>query len=168
MSKEKKIYWALGAAVILALGVVAGLMALNGYSFHKQALMDQLNKEGVYNYRNEDLRFSLSLPAEFVYYQTQSKEGDGYKDIEFFVPTSDTQYPQEVQSYAKPIVVRVYKIDKWKSLAENNSRPEGFELVKEDKDRIYLIKFWDREPVDWQDKWTDEMRNKIKASCKVK
>ncbi|MFA6171516.1 MAG: hypothetical protein WCW77_02480 [Patescibacteria group bacterium] len=150
--------------------ILAGILALSvltGCSLFNKPPMDELNKEGVYNYRNEGLKFSLELTAEFLYYQTQSKDADGYRDIEFFVPTSDKSIPQEVPGYAKPIVIRAYEEEKWKELADKERSNVNFEELKAGNNRIYLIKFWDQAPADWQDKWTSKMREDIKSSFKL-
>ena len=71
--------------------------------------MDELGRDNLYHYRNEELGFSLDLPPEFIYYQVERFNAADYTEIRFFVPTSDPNYVYEVvPSYAKPIVIRVY------------------------------------------------------------
>ncbi len=121
--------------------------------------MDELAKDGNYHYQNKDLGFSLVLPPEFIYYQTQRKNTDDFTDIEIFVPTNDTSYPQEVPSYAKPIAIRIFSNDYW-----NNSNEEErglYQKVGAKGNFVYTIRFWDYPPTDWTDKWSEEMKNKI-------
>lgn len=145
--------------------IIVFSLTLSGCWFNKKVPMDQINNEGVYNYRNEALNFSLDLPEEFIYYQTQSKEGAGYKDIEFFVPTSDTAYSQEVAGYAKPFLIRAYEEKTWESLGE--SVKEGFNELAKGSGRVYFVKFWREAPADWRSKWTEESATKITGSFKV-
>lgn len=126
--------------------------------------MDKPRADGSYFYQNRDLGFALTLPAQFIYYQTQRKEGEGFTDIEIFVPTSDTAYPQEVPSYAKAVVVRVFGRDAWTKSGQNDN---FFEQAGQSGGRIYGIKFWEKAPRDWQDKWSDEIKKKISASLAV-
>jgi len=117
--------------------------------------MDRPADDGRFYYTNKDLGFTLVLPPEFLYYQTQRLETDDYIDIEFFVPTSDRAYPQEVPSYAKPIVVRVFTRDAWGSISGNSEMKSIYEKVGEKGEKIYTIKFWKKIPADWEDKWTE-------------
>lgn len=123
----------------------------------KKVPMDQPSADGNFYYNNKDLGFNLVLPPDFLYYQTQRKDGGNFIDIEFFVPTSDTSYPQEIQSYAKPIVVRVFNN---KDLWDENGDKNGFQKF-EKGNKIYAIKFWEKTPTDWKDKWSEEMREGI-------
>lgn len=122
-------------------------------------LMDAPAEDGNYYYQNRDLGFSLILPPEFEYYQIQRNSTDEYTDIEVFVPTSDTSYPQEVSGYAKPIVIRMFDSDYW-----GNSKEEErniYQKIGAKGNFIYTIRFWDSPSSDWQDKWSEEMKNKI-------
>ena len=91
-----------------------GLFFIGGCA--KKLLMDELAPDGYYHYENKDLGFKINLPADFQYYQTQRKEGDDFKHIEFFVPTNDTAYPQEVAGYAKAVVVAIFDSKKWSEI----------------------------------------------------
>lgn len=126
--------------------------------------MDQPAEDGNFHYRNKDLKFSLVLPPEFLYYQTQRKETDDFIDIEFFVPTSDTDYLQEVQSYAKLIIIRVFKKDYW----EDKNYESFYQKLKEKRGKIYTIRFWPEPPKDWLPKWSEEMKQNIIDGFKVK
>jgi len=125
----------------------------------KKPLMNELAKDGNYHYQNKDLGFSLVLSPEFIYYQTQRKNMDDITDIEIFVPTNDVSYPQEVPSYAKPIVIRIFSNDYW-----SNSKEEErgiYQKIGVKGTFVYTIRFWDYAPTDWTDKWTEEMKNEI-------
>ncbi len=121
----------------------------------------QIN-DGSYVYSNKMLGFSVNLPKEFIYYQTQRIETEDYQDIEIFVPTSDTSYPQQVPGYAKPVVIRVYQESVWEGLPETEK--EKNQKLGEKNNKIYLIKFWGKSPEDWKEKWTTEMERGITDS----
>ena len=87
-----------------------------------------------------------------------------FSDIEFFIPTSDTEYPQEVPSYAKPIVIRVYSSNFYQSIEEEHEDREDYKYIGEKAGRIYTIKYWDKEPEDWKKIWNKDMANEIKDS----
>ncbi|MFH1661929.1 MAG: hypothetical protein ABIA02_02440 [Candidatus Falkowbacteria bacterium] len=118
---------------------------LSGCGCEKEKVfnMDELADDNKYHYENIDLNFKIDLPQEFIYYQTQRKKVDNRIDIEFFVPTNDVDYIQEVPGYAKPIVVR----------AENGE---------------YDLKFWEIVPNDWEERWSEDMENEIINSFEVK
>jgi len=124
----------------------------------KEPLMDQPAQDGNYHYRNKDLGFNLVLPSEFIYYQTQRKETDDFIDLEFFVPTSDTAYFQEVFGYAKPIVIRIFNKNYWESISNQGGEQIIYQKLGEKKDFVYSIRFWQLPPADWQAKWTEEMK----------
>ncbi|MDD5290854.1 MAG: hypothetical protein PHZ04_01940 [Patescibacteria group bacterium] len=132
--------------------------------------MDQSAADGNFHYQNKDLGFSLVLPPEFLYYQTQRKETADYVDLEFFVPTADTNYYQDVAGYGKAVVIRIFNEKSWEQasgegiyqkLGENKGWLPGRE------DRIYTIKFWGEAPLDWQEKWSEEIKQKIIGGFKV-
>lgn len=130
-------------------------------------VMDRPAEDGKYHYSNKDLEFSLTLPEEFIYYQTQRKLTKEYTDIEFFVPTGDKKYNQEVPGYAKPIVLRVYSDENWEENMKNDPYSDFFEVLDNKKDKVYVVRFWQSIPLDWQEKWSEEMKNKIKESFKI-
>jgi hypothetical protein len=156
-----KKYIIIGSIVVLAIVVVAGIFFLNRQS---------KDVAGGYFYKNDLLGFELTLPPEFIYYQTQRQDADGYSDLEIFVPTGDPQYlSQEVEDYGKPILVRVYKkpAAEGENSAENDLK-SGFIKAGENAGNLYLIKFWDAIPADWQAKWTEEMKNSILEKFKLR
>lgn len=127
--------------------------------------MDRPAADGQYHYDNYDLGFSLTLPAEFIYYQTERHDQTDYTDIEFFVPTSDRTYAQEVEGYAKPITLRVFKKSSWQE-AQSDASQAAFEKIGQSFNKIYAIKFWDKAPADWQKVWSQIMIEKIKQGFK--
>ncbi len=152
--------------LIVFVFLCSSVFVLTGRGNKKQEIdMNQPAEDGKYHYQNKGLGFSIVLPAEFIYYQTQRKEADEYKDIEFFVPTT-TKFKHEVPGYAKPIVVRVF------------GKPPGEEVDEHDKNtiyneigvkngKVYIVKFWDLPPNDWKEKWTDNMKNELIESFKI-
>ncbi len=126
--------------------------------------MDLSREDGTYFYENRDLGFSLVLPPEFIYYQTQRRETADFTDLEIFVPTSDTAYSQEVTGYAKPIVIRIFNKDYWQSSAGNESL---YQKLGESKKGVYTIDFWLDIPLDWQTKWSEEMKQGIIDNFKI-
>ena len=134
---------------------------------YKGPMMDQPGEDGSYYYQNIDLGFSLKLPPEFQYYQTQRKETEDYIDIEFFVPTADTAYSKEVPGYGKPIIIRAFDGEVWEDMIDNEYKLMYQELVDKGG-RVYTIRFWDKIPTDWQDKWNEKMEESIIKSFVVK
>jgi hypothetical protein len=120
---------------------------------------------GAYHYENRDLGFEIDLPADFEYFQTQRKAGDGFIDLEFFVPTSDTTYAQEVPGYGKPLVVRVFEKNVWDKPGSENEK-NGFEKIGQ-SDRVYAIKFWREEPKDWLSKWNEDYKDSLINLIKI-
>ncbi len=161
----------------LYLGVVFLFLAIfiSGCSREKVD-MNVLSDDNQFHYQNRDLKFAIDLPADFIYYQTQRKNEANYIDVEFFVPTTDTDYFQEVSGYAKPIVVRVFKQDYWNKL-ENDSAEfdvefnalvgDSDEIFSGKGDYVYVVKYWGVIPGDWQEKWSNEMKDKISRSFKA-
>lgn len=153
----KKITWLLG---VLVLGII-----LTGCGRALQ--MDQLDK-GIYHYKNETYNFQVDLPAEFIYYQVQSKIGKDEKgvvstdwqDVEFYVPMNDRNYMQEVPGYAKVFTVRIFD-------SGNYHAQKDFEKLIDASNRVYSIKFWDKKPQDWESRWQKELAGKIKQSLRV-
>jgi hypothetical protein len=118
-----------------------------------------------YHYENKDLGFQVDLPAEFEYFQTQRVKGNGFIDLEFFVPTSDTTYSQEVKGYAKPLVVRVYEKNTWDKIGTDEQK-NGFQKIGQ-SDRVYEVKFWREEPKDWIGKWNENYRDNLINLIKI-
>ena len=129
--------------------------------------MDELGRDNLYHYRNEDLDFNLDLPEQFIYYQTERTDFADYREIRFYVPTSDPDYVHEaVSSYAQPITVRAYNEQVWNDLDDSDESKSDFQKITAKDGQVYLIWFWDRQPNDWQDKWNDEMREAISQSLR--
>ncbi|MDD5527795.1 MAG: hypothetical protein PHO56_02345 [Patescibacteria group bacterium] len=132
----------------------------------KPVMMDEVNKQGFYPYHNEMFNFDLSLPKEFRYYQTQRMTFPGYTDLDIFVPTADTNYPEQVPGYAEPIIVRVYDKTAYDNL--NADLKAQSIKVAEKKDKVYALIFWDSIPSDWQGKWSDAMKQQLIKNFKLK
>jgi hypothetical protein len=153
--KRKKLFF---ATIVLSM-----LCFLTGCSVGAEDTpMDQLSKDGNYHYRNKELGFSLVLPSEFIYYQTQRKDEGNNKVIEVFVPTNDISYPQEVPSYAKVVTVKVFNNEEWQKLT-NDDANKDYNSKKENGGKVYTIKIWDEIPRDWKekDKWSQDMKDNI-------
>ena len=133
----------------------------------KVTLMDRPAEDGNYYYKNKILDFSLVLPPEFIYYQAQMTDARIFVDLDFFVPTNDTEYPQIVPSYANPVKIRVFRINSWQAYLEQNNDLSVYQKIGEKKDWVYTIKFWDSVPSDWNDRWSDTMAEAIKNSFKL-
>lgn len=129
--------------------------------------MDQLADDGQYHYRNPDLGFRVNLPSEFIYYQVQRKTTARYTEVEFFVPTSDTDYPQEVPSYAKPLVVRIYHVPDWAERLEAQANTQKYVIIGERDDKAYVLRFWDEIPEDWRERWNDNLKQAIIDSFNI-
>jgi hypothetical protein len=120
--------------------------------------------DGSFFYRNEMHSFSLILPPAFEFYQTQRVEGQGYTDIEFYVPTSDTRFGSQIPGYAQPIVIRVFEKAVWEEVNQGSSE---YKLIAEKGDKVFTIQYWETEPKDWQAKWSDENEKAIVDSFKA-
>lgn len=128
-------------------------------------LMDELAPDNKYHYSNKDLGFSLSLPEQFIYYQTQRRNFDGYTIVEFFVPTNDLEYPQEVPSYGKFFSTMIY--DKGIYEGMDKIEKDSYIYFGEKSDKAYLGLFWEEAPSDWQDRWSLEVRDEIENSYQI-
>ena len=149
--------------IISILFVMALAVSLSACGL-KEKDMAKPDDSGNYNYSNDSLYFSLVLPKEFQYYQTQRKETSDYAAIEFFVPTSDKKYPQEVPSYAKPVVVKVFKEKAWD---EKRDKTKNMEVLGKGNGQIYTMIFWEKFPADWEAKWSDGTKDSIMKSFKI-
>jgi hypothetical protein len=112
-------------------------------------------------YNNDYMGFSLVLPKDFDPYLTQRKDESSYSDLEIFVATSDKFYSQELQSYAKPVVIRVYDREAWDSLNEDDPIKASYRYQGIKGNKIYTIKFWDTVPADWDSKWNKKIEEFI-------
>lgn len=154
--------------LIILIGVAAvGLLGWYIIVSRQPINMDELGRDNLYHYRNQDLNFSLDLPEEFIYYQTERTNSADYKEIKFFVPTSDPAYLYEaLPSYAQPIIVRVYAEEAWNDLSDGDESKSDFQKITVKNGQVYLIWFWERQPKDWQDKWGAEMQAAISQSLR--
>lgn len=130
-------------------------------------LMDELAADNKYHYKNEDLGFSVDLPEEFIYYQTQRNDEEEYQAVEFFVPTSDREYPQDIQSYAKFLTMEIYPETSADDIVVLVGEKSHKFVIGEEEDTSYVANFWKEVPKDWEDKWSEEMRDDIKDSIKI-
>ena len=154
-----------GGAVIFSLLLIAVVVLSGCGKKEKTVLMNELAEDNLYHYSNPDLGFSIDLPKEFEYYQTQSKTEPSYRALQILVSTGDANYSQiEVSGYAKPIEVRMYDKGVWENTPDKNLLKE----VKDNGDKVFAIKFWDKFPMDWNSKWTPEMEKQISDSFKLK
>jgi hypothetical protein len=157
---------------ILSVFLFLVLFATTGCG-QKEILMDVPATDGNYHYSNKDLGFSIILPAAFQYYQVQRVEKPDYIDIEYFVPTSDTGYFQPVPGYAMPLIVRMIKTQAWQKMEANQGSSTISGLVipsdtigAKSDNYVYVLKFWNSYPEDWQQKWNDSMKQDIISSFK--
>ncbi len=134
----------------------------------KQPNMDEQADDGKYHYRNNELGFSIDFPEEFVYYQTQRKNYQEYVVMEYFVPTNDVDYPMDVPSYAKPVEVRIFLSENWEEILEGEISGAEYIKLGEKDGQIYTIKFWERIPSDWTQRWNDELKQEIIDSFEIK
>lgn len=144
----------------LILVFVVFISGCGGGIIGEKTPMDQLNNDGYYHYTNKGLGFGLYLSPSFEKYHVQRKNTENYTDIEIFTPTADTAYYQEIQSYAKPITVRIWNKDYFDSLEEDDDKIVFLEMGR-DKKSVYTLKFWENIPNDWENVWTEEMQQGI-------
>jgi len=150
---------------ITNIGLILLIVILSGCQ--SKVNMDQLDEDSLYHYKNQDFKFSIDLPPEFIYYQTQRIAQKDYTDIEFYIPTSDTGYPTRVPSYGLVVTIRIFNTNEWQQVLENQINGESYEWLSEEANRVYTARFWQKIPSDWQDKWSDEMKQNIKNSFKL-
>lgn len=150
------------------LAVIIFPLILSGCGFFEKQDMAKLAKDDTYHYQNKDLGFSVNLPSQFQYYQVQRKQVPDFTDVEIFIPTNDTVYPQEVPSYAKPLVVRIYNRDFWNTIGDDRDEKKLYQKIGEKGDKIYTIRFWEKIPSDWGERWNDETRGKILKSFTIR
>lgn len=161
MTNKKKIF--LIIVSVVAIIIIVGAI----YFLKKDKSTEQAPEVKNYFYQNKDLGFSLELPPEFMYFQTQRKKGEDFIDLEIFVPTSDVDYPQEVQSYGKPIVVRIFNSREAWNKVDEAEKTSFYREIGEKKGKVYTLKVWKDLPLDWQGKWTFEMEEKIVKLFKI-
>ncbi len=144
------------AKLSLALAVILVLSACSWGNSEKEPRERQTN----FNYKNKSLSFEVELLESFKHYVTQRDQGEGFVDIEFYVPTSDTDYSSEVRNYARPVTVRVFQDASLEELSEDSP----YEVLAQANNNIYTIRFWQNIPEDWQEKWSQEDEESIKNS----
>lgn len=122
---------------------------------------DYTDDEGNYYYENKDLGFSIKLPPEFIYFQTQRWDNSSFSDLEILVPTKDPEYTRATPpSYAKPVVVRI-----WRDMGDwQQENQDDYTIFGEKNGKVYTIKFWEQPSRDWVDKWSDQMESEIVQS----
>lgn len=130
------------------------------------ANMDEQAEDGNYHYENRDLRFSVLLPPEFEYYQTQRIEQSGWVDIEFFLPTKDPVYVEEAfPSYFKPLVIRVWAEPVYETATEAQ-KEDNTEFGRQN-DQVYTYRFADEIPQDWTERFNDELKQFVSDNLKL-
>jgi len=122
---------------------------------------ESVKKENIYS--NKEFGFSIVLPDDFSFYNTQRKQSADYVDIEFFMPSSDVSLYQQISGYAKPIVVRIVTNPEYAEIA---GRQNFVEMGKKDG-KVYTLWLGKETPNDWKDKWSDEVKKKISESFKI-
>lgn len=152
----------------LVIIVLAGALFLSACSSkqEKAQYMDRPAEDGKYHYSNETHGFSVILPAEFEYYQTQSRDYADWNDIEFYVPTNDKEYYQEVPGYGKIMVARMYNKNVWDKVKNDEDFSMYIEVGEKD-DIVYTLTFWLQKPNDWKNKFTDELKEEIISSFEL-
>lgn len=132
----------------------------------QKPMMDEVNKKGFFPYHNVFFNFDLPLPEEFRGYQTQRVEINNYMAVDFFVPIVDSSFIQEVPGYAEPMSIRVYDKKDYTSLSETDKT--GLVKAGENGKKVFVMKFWEKIPLDWKDKWTGEMKQQLVKNFKLK
>jgi hypothetical protein len=151
----------------VALLIFSLVFLTTGCLSKKEASNIEPDGDSGFLYENKDLGFSINLPPEFKYYQVQRKNNSDFIDIEFFIPTSDTAYSQEVEGYGKPLVVRIYNRPYWEGLKEDGEDKAVYVKVKENDKKVYGLKFWKDLPADWQGKWNIGVEKAVIDSFKL-
>ena len=165
MKKYKFI--ALGSLALLGLFTLSACTSKQPAPVEQSQYMDRPASDGKYYYNNELYAFAVVLPAEFEYYQTQRREYTDYADIEFYVPTNDRDFYQEVSGYGKIMTVRMYNKEFWEKI-KNDEDFSMYQEVAQKDNYIYTISFWPSEPSDWRDKLNDELKQEIVQSFSLK
>ena len=127
----------------------------------KQPNMDEQADDGKYHYRNSELGFNITFPEEFKYYQTQRKNYQEYVIMEYFVPTNDVDYPMDVPSYGLPVEIRIFSGENWDEILEGELNGTEYIKLGEKGGQTYTIKFWERIPSDWTERWNNELKQGI-------
>ncbi len=153
--------------VFYSIVILFFVVLLSACGVKKETLMDRPLADGKYHYSNKDFEFSIVLPEEFIYYQTQRKASKNFVDLEFFVPSSDTEYRQDIPGYVKPFYLRIYEKKYWDKTVEEdeiNNSDYLLRILGEKNNKVYLFKYWKETSSDWKNKWNGQMREDIIAS----
>jgi len=142
------------------------LLLLAAAGCGQKPLMDEVDKQGFYPYHNDFFNFDLPLPKEFIYYQTQRITADNYTDVDILVPTADTSIVQIIPNYAEPIIIRVFDKKYFGTLSAADKT--GLIKVGEKSKKVFVMKFWDKIPTDWKDKWTEALKQQLVSNFKLK
>ncbi len=155
--------------IVFTFLILLMLVSVSGCGKKSSKYMDKPAEDGKYYYSNEDLGFEITFPEVFVYYQFQRKVSEGYTDLEFFVPSSDKKHWTDIQSYAKPVVVRIFNEEIWKNVAkdQDESKKVMYKKMGEKDGKIYTIKFWKNPARDWADKWNEDIQKSIEKSFEI-
>jgi len=152
-------------SIVLALTLLIVASITGCVLKQKQPDMNQLAEDNNYHYLNKDLGFSLILPPEFEYYQIQRRNADNYTDLEVYIPTSDKNSQILVPGYARTITIRVFDNNEdWQDFSKDSGRQRIFDEINKKGKKVYAIEFWSVTPADWQDKWSQDMVDKIKTN----
>jgi hypothetical protein len=128
--------------------------------------MSQVASDGKFHYQNPNLGFSVDFPSVFEYYQVQRVSFENYTESQFFVPTADRNYPQQIKGYGRFLVVRIYDKNYWETLKTKQYEEAVFENLGEHDGRYYLVSYWKMEPSDWSGKWNMDVQREITGSFK--
>ena len=126
--------------------------------------MGKVANDGKLHYQNKDLGFSVDFPAVFEYYQVQRVSTDEYIESQFFVPTADVNYPQQIKGYGRYLVVRTYEKNFWENSKTKQYEEDVFKNLGEHGGYYYLVSFWKMEPNDWNGKWNMDVEREIEGS----
>ena len=129
--------------------------------------MDEQAKDGNYHYENFDLRFQVVLPPEFEYYQTQRKTEERWTDIEFFIPSNDIEFPQEIPNYWMPLVIRVWNEDDYAATLVPGGTPL-YTSFGTKRGYTYTYLFEENLPLDWKDRWSEDIVGFIIENLSIK
>lgn len=143
--------------------IALGALTLSACGAEKEApLMDEIGSDGNYHYENQGLGFGLVLPPDFIYFQTQRKTIGDTILLEIFVPTKDQDYPQEIQSYGKPVTVALFTQEYWDGLLEDEDEKMFYTEIARQNGQVYGLRPWSRVPSDWKQIWNEQYWEKIK------
>lgn len=147
----------------LLFGFLMLLFVVSGCA--QKPMMDEIDKNGFYPYHNDFLGFYLPLPKEFQNYQTQRIDNRNYTEVDIVVPTTDMNLMQVIPGYAELLVIRAYDKKYFSGLSVADK--ENYVKVGEKGGKVFVMKFWDKIPADWKDKWTETMKQQLIKNFKL-